>query len=88
MLLQKRKESPKQNLDEACYNTGKEDNAMDGNILFSDNSVLFVSRDKIKRKRTVSPEWKKVQEFCAHHDVEIVTDPKTGKPIVKVIDLE
>lgn len=52
---------------------------MDRYELFSDNSVLFVSKDKIKRKRTVSPEWKKVQEFCAHHDVQVVTDKKTGK---------
>ena len=88
MLSQKRKGSPKQNLDWMCYNTAKEDDVMDRYELFSDNSVLFVSKDKIKRKRTVSPEWKKVQEFCAHHDIEIVTDPKTGKPIVKVIDLE
>lgn len=87
MLLQKRKESPKQNLDWMCYNTAKEDDAMDRYELFSDNSVLFVSRDKIKRKRTVSPEWKKVQEFCAHHDVQVVTDKKTGKKYVKVIDL-
>lgn len=87
MLSQKRKESPKQNLDCICYNIAKEDDAMDRYELFSDNSVLFVSKDKIKRKRTVSPEWKKVQEFCAHHDVQVVTDKKTGKKYVKVIDL-
>ena len=57
-------------------------------LILLEREISPPSKNKIKRKRTVSPEWKKVQEFCAHHDIEIVTDPKTGKPIVKVIDLE
>ena len=81
------KEFPKQNLDCICYNIANEDDAMDRYELFSDNSVLFVSKDKIKRKRTVSPEWKKVQGFCAHRDGQVVTGKKTGKKYVKVIDL-
>lgn len=88
MLSQRMKEPPKQRLDEVCYNTGKEDNAMAVYAIDS-NKVFCVSKERLKKmKPTPSPEWKKVQEFCAHHDIEIVTDPKTGESIVKVIDLE
>lgn len=73
------KESQKQNLDEACYNTTKEDNAMAVYAIDS-NRVFCVSKERLKKmKPTPSPEWKAMVEFCNTHDIELKEDPKTGK---------